>query len=242
VVVQDGQVFASREVQKGDARAGGYLAAGGHGGVVGRIFEPPHRPVLTFVPTRQHTHSSAVRLSCLDTVQGVRHGAHGLERFDVPIVDATGGLRPEAIPGVTVFKIGQYRQADSRGDPRDEVELNAWLQHALGAEPLAGLVAEGMAPYGITDNRMDRALRRVVRCGVPVVRVGRGNADGFTHRDGLLLGGNNLTATKARLLLMAGLLRYGMLPPARDPDTPSAAEEAALGSALDAYQDLFDTH
>ena len=34
---QDGQIFSSREVQKADARPGGYIATGGHGGILGRI-------------------------------------------------------------------------------------------------------------------------------------------------------------------------------------------------------------
>ena len=36
VVIQEQQVFASREVQKGDARPGGYIVTGGHGGLHGK--------------------------------------------------------------------------------------------------------------------------------------------------------------------------------------------------------------
>jgi L-asparaginase len=90
-----------------------------------------------------------------------------------------------------------------------------------------------MAPYGITDARMDLALQRAAGRGVPVVRVGRGNAEGFTRGDRLVVGGSNLTATKARMLLMAGLLRYGML---------STAEDAKLRSMVAVYQALFDSH
>jgi L-asparaginase len=234
VVIQDGQIFTSREVQKGDARPGGYVAAGGHGGIVGRVRDAPDPPVLTFLPTRLHTHSSEVHLTRLpSTVPGVRRGAESLEPIDVQVRDERGDLLAQAMPAVHLLKIGQYRQEDSRMDVAAEVELEAWLEHVLETEPLAGLVAEGMAPYGITDSRMDLALRRVVQHGIPVVRVGRGNADGFTQRNGVLLGGNNLSATKARMLLMAGLLRYGMLPHASSTEC-----EAALAS----YQALFDSH
>src|SRR4051812_32635523 len=37
VVLQDQQLFASREVTKVDARPGGYVAAGGHGGIIGNV-------------------------------------------------------------------------------------------------------------------------------------------------------------------------------------------------------------
>jgi len=37
VAILDEQIFTSRDVQKGDARPGGYVATGGHGGIIGRI-------------------------------------------------------------------------------------------------------------------------------------------------------------------------------------------------------------
>ena len=37
VLIQEQQIFAAREVQKGDARPGGYVATGGHGGILGGI-------------------------------------------------------------------------------------------------------------------------------------------------------------------------------------------------------------
>ena len=37
VVIQEQQIFASREVQKGEARPGGYVATGGHGGLLGAV-------------------------------------------------------------------------------------------------------------------------------------------------------------------------------------------------------------
>jgi hypothetical protein len=46
--------------------------------------------------------------------------------------------------------------------------------------------------------------------------------------DPSFIGGSNLTATKARLLLMACLMKFGSLPPAADPDDPTSAETAAV--------------
>jgi hypothetical protein len=50
------------------------------------------------------------------------------------------------------------------------------------------------------------------------------------------------TATKARLLLMACLLRFGSLPPAADPLNPTPAELQAVQAKLAEYQAVFDTH
>jgi hypothetical protein len=77
-----------------------------------------------------------------------------------------------------------------------------------------------------------------------VVRVGRGNASGFVDakRDPLSIAGNNLTATKARLLLMACLLKFGCLPPAVNAAKPSAREIDAAKDKLKQYQEIFDTH
>ena len=80
---------------------------------------------------------------------------------------------------------------------------------------------------------------------MPVVRVGRGNAEGMTPPPGnndLFIAGNNLTATKARLLLMACLMKLGSLPPVADSDRPTEAEIAAIKSKLNGYQAIFDTH
>ena len=54
--------------------------------------------------------------------------------------------------------------------------------------------------------------------------------------------GSNLTATKARLVLMACLLRFGTPPPAADPRSPSAAELATTAATIARYQEVFDTH
>jgi hypothetical protein len=75
-----------------------------------------------------------------------------------------------------------------------------------------------------------------------VARVGRGNSAGFTAPRDRFIGGRNLTATKARLLLMACLMKFGSLPPAAEPDNPTESELAAIRSKVAAYQAVFDTH
>jgi hypothetical protein len=57
-----------------------------------------------------------------------------------------------------------------------------------------------------------------------------------------MLGGGNLTATKARLLLMACLMKFGSLPVPVNPDGPTEAELKALEARMAQYQTIFDTH
>jgi hypothetical protein len=86
-------------------------------------------------------------------------------------------------------------------------------------------------------------MLRAVYSGLPIVRVGRGNTEGFVPlHDPIFIGGSNLTATKARLLLMACLMKFGSLPPAADPDHPTSAEVAATGEKVALFQAVFDTH
>ena len=75
-------------------------------------------------------------------------------------------------------------------------------------------------------------------------KVGRGNAGGFVDptRDPLSIAGSNLTATKARLLLMACLMKFGCLPPAADPTNPTTEETETTKAKLAEYQEGFDTH
>jgi hypothetical protein len=105
-------------------------------------------------------------------------------------------------------------------------------------------VAEGSAPFASLTNSIEAALLKALCCGMPVVKVGRGNAEGMVPRNPpyLYIAGSNLTANKARLLLMAALMKLGALPPANDPDNPTAEELAAIKAKLDEYQEIFDRH
>src|SRR5258706_13119298 len=112
------------------------------------------------------------------------------------------------------------------------------ISYMLKTAPLAGFVVEGFTPYGRSaSNARTRLMLRAVHSGLPVVRVGRGNTEGFVPlHDPYFIGGSNFTATKARLLLMACLIKFGSLPPAVDPDLPPSAEAAALREKLAHYQ------
>ena len=125
----------------------------------------------------------------------------------------------------------------------DFPELIASLEHKLGLGRLSGFVAEGLVPYGsLPSNAMEALLRRAAHMGIPTVRVGRGAPEGFADPFPFAIAGSNLTATKARLLLMAALMKLGALPVAADPKNPTPAEAAATIAAIKAYQRIFDTH
>jgi hypothetical protein len=244
VAILDEQIFTARDVQKADARPGGYIATGGHGGIIGRMGHPG-APQFSFKPVKRHTHNSAVNLSQLPSeVQGSRAQGSKIETFAVRIKDAQADLLGTAIPTVTIVKHARYLPADTSGDASSEVDILARIEKNLREAPLAGFVAEGSAPFGAMSNAVDAALKRATFSGMPVVKVGRGNAEGFVDptRDPLAVAGNNLTATKARLLLMAGLMKLGCLPPARDPAKPTDEETEATKAKLKEYQAIFDSH
>ncbi|UUA05071.1 MULTISPECIES: asparaginase domain-containing protein [Streptomyces] len=246
-VIVDELVYSARDVTKVDARPGGYEVTGGHGGVVADLggYGPPQ---LTYLPARRHTHRSELRLTLLpERVPGVTGSlAGGVSPVDIATKDAAG-LVPAAMPHVSITKYSRYAATgtgtDSPPVAEEEVEVLARIDANLADAPLAGFVCEGMSPFGMADPTRNAALSVAVFAGLPVVRTGRGNTGGMAYRtDPVFISGNNLTATKARLLLMAALLKFGALPPAADPFAPTLDERAATEKAVARYQTLFDTH
>jgi L-asparaginase len=245
VAVLDQLIFTARDVQKGDARPGGYVATGGHGGIIGSMGHEPGGPVLTFIPSRRHTYQSSVNLHQLpDSVEGVQGRDGSLGRVNVPIKDANGCLLSSAIPQVRFLKSARYMPSGAGAGIDGEIEILSRTKSNLVEEPLAGFVAEGAVPGGNLIRVMDAALHRAIFSGMPVVRVPRGNAEGIAPRaqDGLSIGGSNLTANKARILLMASLMKLGSLPPAADPDNPTPHEIGCVKAKVAEYQAIFDTH
>ncbi len=244
VLVEAESIFASRQVQKTDARPGGYTATGDHGGVIGSI-GAPGEPVVYFVPTRQHTWNSAIRLSELpQAVDGVLQRDGKLNRVRIDTRAANGDLVADALPRISIVKMAHYDQNDSTENPEAAVQVMATIKANLQENPLSGFVAEGESPYGNMTREQTRALEIAAFSGMPTVSVGRGNAGGVTATRpyNLFIEGNNLTATKARLLLMASMLKYGSLPIASDPRNPTAEEKRAVQSKVSRYQSVFDMH
>ncbi len=243
VLIQDQRIFSARDVQKADARPGGYTVTGGHGGIVGAVgHEGP--PTLTYLPARRHTYQSQVNIARLPArVLGVNRAGDNVAMIPVAIKNEAGELLGSAIPKVAIVKDANYSAERISEDLDDGVDLLALISRNRERYPLSGFVVEGHAPFGtITSATRTRILKAAVYSGIPVAIVGRGNNEGFTAPQGVFIGGRNLTATKARLLLMACLMRFGSPPPATDPRDPTEEEAKAVKQALAEYQSVFDTH
>lgn len=245
VVVEGEWLFAARDVQKADARPGGYVTTGGLGGAIGRV-GGTRPPFLGYLPTRLHTYKSTVRLTQLPVrVNGVHASRDGRVRRVRVEVTEHGRLLADAVPEVTIVKNGRYASGTRETDPAgDYADIALKVDENLRVHPLAGFVAEGGAPFGNLNHAMEQALYRATMNGFPVVKVARGNAGGLVPREQPfpVITAGNLTATKARLLLMACLMKFGCLPPVKRPDAPEAHELEAIGAQLARYQQVFDSH
>jgi hypothetical protein len=180
-----------------------------------------------------------------ETVHGVRRVDGKVSLVPVAIKDAQGKLLETAVPKVTIAKTARYLSESHEADPETEIEISARMEKNLKDFPLSGFVAEGVSPYGNLMESLAAAMRRAALSGMPVVRVGRGNAEGFTKPPSateLMISGSNLTATKARLVLMACLMKFGSLPPVVNLDDPTEDELKAIKAKLAEYQEVFDTH
>lgn len=240
VMIVDEVIYASREVAKTDARPGNYVATGGHGGIVGSMGGASDEPVLTYKPMRHHTSNSGVRMSELPMhVDGVRRdGSGALVLVSLRVRNPDGFLEPDEMPAVEIVKFTRYSDPCCITD-----ELDAWMAHVGKSHRLAGVVGEGKNPYGSLDPIAEDALKVAAFSGVPIVKCGRGNTAGFTApAPPWFIPGGNLTPTKARLLLMACLLKFGSLPPAAVPMSPTSAESAATTAAVAKYREIFKTH
>jgi L-asparaginase len=239
VVIQEQQIFAAREVAKVDARPGGYRATGGHGGIIGNISHTG-RIALTYLPAYKHTYLSDLRLTQLPkTVKAAKTGG----AVDITVKDANGLLQADAIPVVSIMADGSYSTLEFGDDPSLEVDLIASIDHKLSLCRLAGFIVQGLVPYGSSASAArHRLFLKAAFSGLPVAKVGRNSPEGFADPHDFQIAATNLTATKARLLLMACLLKFGSLPAAEDPDKPTKAELDAIRKAVAQYQAVFDTH
>ncbi|MFC4242575.1 asparaginase domain-containing protein [Gryllotalpicola reticulitermitis] len=243
VVIEEQQYFAAREVYKSDARPGNYRATGGHGGIIGQTSHAG-AVSLTYLPAYKHTYLSEVNTSKLPAaVSAATRTPNGIELVEVAIKDFDGKITEDAIPSVSIVKEGGYFDEDYGVGPDDLPILTATIEQKLGLGRLAGIVIEGLVPYGRLPSKASEALlQRAVFSGIPVARVGRGAPEGFADPTPFTIAGSNLTSIKARLLLMASLMKLGSLPIAADPANPTADERAATIAAVRRYQELFLTH
>ncbi len=243
VVIQEQQIFASREVAKVDARPGGYRATGGHGGIIGNVSHTG-RMALTYLPVFKHTYKSELRLSQLPAeISAAVKSGMGIAMTGVKVKDGAGHLLGDAIPVVSIVKDGSYSTIDMDDDMAAEVDLVASIEHKLSLGKLTGFISEGLVPYGtLPSQARHNLLLRASFSGIPVAKVGRNATEGFADPHDFQIAATDLTATKARLLLMACLLKFGSLPAALNPDKPTPEELAAIKAVVARYQAAFDCH
>ena len=124
------------------------------------------------------------------------------------------------------------------------MEVLGRIEKNLMDSPLSGFVLEGQAPYSGADEPTQAALRRATLTGMPVARVGRGHHEGYTpgNTNDLFIEGSNLTSPKARLLLMACIMKFGSLPLPVNRNQPTVAELDAIREKVATYQAVFDSH
>ena len=237
VMVQDEIIYSAREVVKGDAHPGGYFATGGYGGIFGSMTAGPY---VTNIPTRKHTWKSEVRVTQLPTqINGVLKQGGAFKSVPVPIKNAAGELLLTAIPKVTILKGDVW--FDDRGIPDEAAEK--------GIE--AGSKCSKNIHWRASSVKGSRRTEHVAvagqsagKSGVERIAGGEDIALGDVHGlvkvndNNLFIEGNNLIATKARLLLTAAIMKFGPLPHAADPEHPTAAEIAAIKAMNARYQEV----
>ena len=153
VVIQEQQFFAAREVAKVDASPGGYVATGGHGGILGQVTHGGV-PYLMYVPAYRHTadfprqpHAAA------ELGQERRSSApRASQAFEVAIKDEEAASSRDAIPSVSIVKDGGYAAATPSATIRRTRPISG-SSSATGsrAAAFAGFVIEGLVPYGAAD-------------------------------------------------------------------------------------------
>ena len=141
-----------------------------------------------------------------------------------------------------MVRYNRYSGGDDPARVEEEVEVLARIEKNLSDSPLSGLVAEALG--GTVYDPLRKALDIASLSGIPVVRVSRGDESMMVNVNSsdLSIEGNNLSPIKARLLLMATLMKFGAPPPAVDPRSPTEEEEQRVRDKIRLYQEVFNTH
>ena len=213
MVVLDEQIYPARDVTKTNQRPGGFASLGGSASAIGSI--EADQVSFYFAPTRLHTAESRVK-------------------GDGPL--------PLSLPRVDIVKT--YAGAD-------DAPIRALIQRAVaeraaeGEHPGHGIVVEGFAYSGAPHRFQRPALEEAVRRhGIPVVLTSRGLRGRIPKEltQDTYITGDNLSAIKARLLLILAIRTLGQLTPFADADNPTPLERERLLAEIGRYQEIFDTH
>ena len=248
VGVLDEQLFASREFKKADDRPGNYKATGAT--AASWALWARRLPCGTGPTTATRPRPPSGSRLCRSA--GVSGRGRDSAPTGIDIKDADGALLGHAVPRVHMAKYGAYMQADVEGTADTEVDILARVEQGLvertSDDPasckLHGFVLEGASPYGFGTEGQIAALTVAAYSGMPVVKVGRADPGGRvpSNPNDAFIEGSNLDANKARLLLIAAMLKLGRLPRAADPRNPTEEERAALVAKVAEFQEIFETH
>ena len=158
----------------------------------------------------------------------------------------------DVMPRVHITKYGAYMTENADGSPESEVDIYSRMAKGLleradtepGTPKLHGFVLEGASPYAFGTESQMAALTIAAYSGFPVVKVGRADPGGRvpSNANDAFIEGSNLDTNKARLLLIASMLKLGRLPRAVDPTNPTQVERTALLAKIAEFQKIFETH
>lgn len=172
------------------------------------------------------------------TVPGLELEGRATRAIKVTLADANGQLHPAAHPAVAVIRDSGWSPDDPARDAAGSFEVLLGAARVVRERPLAGLVSVGNH-FGALQPGTEEALRRAVRMGLPVVRTAR-NGEVQAAPDDLLISAGRMPEAEARRVLSYCLVNYGALPPAANPDRPTAAETTALRARIRLYQQAFN--
>jgi hypothetical protein len=191
-------------------------------------------------------------LDALPTELEFLDAAGDTELTTITIKDKDGMLLEDVMPRVHITKYGAYMAEDAGGNPESEVDILSRVVKGLGERTSAeagsprlhGFVLEGASPYAFGTEAQMAALTIAAYSGFPVVKVGRADPGGRvpSNPNDAFIEGSNLDTNKARLLLMASMLKFGRLPRAADPLNPTPDERSALLTKIAQFQEIFETH
>jgi len=129
-----------------------------------------------------------------------------------------------AIPHVSIEKTARFLARKLVAGREGRSHIMALIERNLRTCPcrLCGRGHRTVFPH---DRVVNAALNLAVVCGYPWFASAR-QCEGFAppQQADWVIWGSNLTSTKARLLLMACLMRFGAFPPASDPHHPTETE------------------
>lgn len=165
----------------------------------------------------------------------------GTQTRPVSVALKDGAGRLQAQPTVAVLHSPAWSPDDAERDGASEFEVMMCTARVLRESGLGGVVGVGNR-HGLFLPAAEQALHRAALMGVPIVKLSSGSEAPSAATGSLFIRAGDMAPNEARNVLASCLLRYGALPPVRDPAKPTARELTAIRTHLSLYQAIFDAH